>query len=202
MQRILKTIDRVENFTLVWTILVLAGIGFIQVITRYVFNYSFSWYEEMGRYLGVFIAFLGAAIGVKRESHFTMDLVVNNLKKPWHQLLKAFTSILSALFFILITFYSLKITIRMHGYGTTSPTMLIPMYIVYMPILLFSVVISFRFIVKAVQFIKEINNADDNQKGLNLATDIKVQGGPRLETDMKSATESSLSTANRDGGAE
>lgn len=176
MQRILKLIDRVENFTLVWTIMVLAVIGFIQVISRYVFNYSFSWYEELGRYLGVFIAFLGAAIGVKTESHFTMDLVVESLQKPWKQILKAFASMVSSLFFIMIIFYSFKIIVRMHGYGTTSPTMQIPMYIAYLPILLFSVVISFRFMVKGVCFIREIFRTD--QCSIN-PEEIKNHGGEK-----------------------
>jgi len=62
VKQIINFIDRVENFTLVWTILGLALIGFVQVLTRYIFNYSFTWFEELGRYLGVFIAFLGASL--------------------------------------------------------------------------------------------------------------------------------------------
>jgi C4-dicarboxylate transporter DctQ subunit len=53
LKRLFDTLDRIENITLVWTILGLALIGFVQVITRYVFNYSFTWFEELGRYLGV-----------------------------------------------------------------------------------------------------------------------------------------------------
>ena len=82
MQRFFSFINRVENITLVWTILALAVIGFIQVIARYVFNYSFTWFEELGRYVGVFVAFLGASIGVRTGSHFTMDLVVSHMDRP------------------------------------------------------------------------------------------------------------------------
>ncbi len=62
MQRFFHFIHRVEDLTLVWTILGLAVIGFIQVIARHVFNYSFTWFEELDRYLGVFIAFSGACL--------------------------------------------------------------------------------------------------------------------------------------------
>jgi TRAP-type C4-dicarboxylate transport system permease small subunit len=74
MKRLFETLDKIENITLVWTILGLAFIGFVQVITRYVFNYSFTWFEELGRYLGVFVAFLGASMGVKTGSHFAMEI--------------------------------------------------------------------------------------------------------------------------------
>ena len=47
MKEVSKYIDHVENTILVWTILGLAFLGFVQVITRYFFEYSFTWYEEL-----------------------------------------------------------------------------------------------------------------------------------------------------------
>ncbi len=156
MKRLFDLIDRIENFTLVWTILGLAFIGFVQVITRYVFNYSFTWFEELGRYLGVFVAFLGASIGVKTGSHFTMDLMVSHLKHPWQQMIRALTAGLSGLFFFAVAWYSWKLVFRMYGFETTSPTMEIPMYIAYLPIPVFSGFIGVRFMVKAIGFIRVI----------------------------------------------
>ncbi|MCG8636200.1 MAG: TRAP transporter small permease [Desulfobacterales bacterium] len=151
-------IDRVENTALVWTILSLALIGFVQVILRYVFNYSFTWFEELGRYLGVFIAFLGASIGVKTGSHFTMDLIVSRLGQPMRGVVKVFTHTLSALFFFTVAFYSWKIVGRMYGYETTSPTMQIPMYIAYLPIPVFSVFIGCRFLIRGTGFFREMRS--------------------------------------------
>ena len=149
MQRFFTFINRVENITLVWTILVLAAIGFVQVIARYVFNYSFTWFEELGRYMGVFVAFLGASIGVRTGSHFTMDLVVSHMGRPWQGLVRALTNCLAAGFFLVVTWHSWKLVMRMHGYETTSPTMQIPMYIAYLPIPVFSVFIAIRFLIQA-----------------------------------------------------
>jgi C4-dicarboxylate transporter DctQ subunit len=140
-----QLLDRAEKGLLVWTILGLALIGCIQVFTRYVLNYSFTWYEELGRYLGVFITFLGAAIGVKSSSHFAMDLFVRRLKHPWQQVLRIVTALLSAGFCLLVAWYSWKIVIRMCGYGTTSPAMGMPMYIAYLPIPFFSVIMALRY---------------------------------------------------------
>ncbi|MEH0022313.1 MAG: TRAP transporter small permease [Desulfobacter sp.] len=155
MQRITTFLDRVENTTLVWTILSLALIGFVQVIARYIFNYSFTWFEELGRYLGVFIAFLGASIGVKTGSHFTMDLIVSKLGQPLQGIVRALTHTLSALFFFTVAWYSWKIVMRMHGYETTSPTMGIPMYIAYLPIPVFSIFIGIRFLILGSRFARQ-----------------------------------------------
>ena len=146
----LDRLHRMENFVLVWTILILALIGFVQVFTRYLFNYSFTWFEELGRYVGVFVAFLGAAIGVRTGSHFTMDLIVTNLSPLWQRPIRLFTHLLSAGFFVIVAWYSYKTVMRMYGYETTSPTMEIPMYLAYMPIPVFSVVIAARFVIQGV----------------------------------------------------
>lgn len=156
MKKITDVIDKIERFTLVWTILGLAVIGFIQVFARYLFNYSFTWFEELGRYLGVFVAFLGGGIGVKTGSHFTMDLIVTHLKRPWRQILQCATSVLSALFFILVAGYSWKIVGRMYGYETTSPAMQMPMYLAYLPIPVFSMIMGFRFFTAGINFLKEL----------------------------------------------
>ena len=108
-----QLLDRAEKGLLVWTILGLALVGCVQVFTRYVLNYSFTWYEELGRYLGVFITFLGAAIGVKTSSHFAMDLFVRKLKHPWQQVLRIVTALVSVSFFVLVAWYSWKIVSRM-----------------------------------------------------------------------------------------
>jgi C4-dicarboxylate transporter, DctQ subunit len=164
LKKITAVIDKIERTTLVWTILGLALIGFIQVFARYIFNYSFTWFEELGRYLGVFVAFLGGGIGVKTGSHFTMDLIVIHLKRPWQQILQSITSVLSALFFILVAYYSWKIVIRMHGYGTTSPAMEMPMYLAYLPIPIFSMVMGFRFFAVGVNFLKELGPKGADQE--------------------------------------
>ena len=158
MKKITSIIDKIERVTLVWTILGLALIGFIQVFARYLFNYSFTWFEELGRYLGVFVAFLGGGIGVKTGSHFTMDLIVTHLKRPWQQILQCATSVLSALFFVLVAWYSWKIVGRMYGYETTSPAMQMPMYLAYLPIPIFSMVMGFRFFTVGINFMKELGS--------------------------------------------
>ena len=163
-KRLGQWFDHAEKAILVWTILGLAIVGFIQVITRYVFNYSFTWFEELGRYLGVFITFLGAAIGVKTGTHFAMDLFVLKLKAPWQRLLRCTTSLLSGTFCLIVVFYSWKIVSRLHGYDTTSPTMQIPMYIAYIPIPLFSFVMTIRFYHNALRYIWELQgNAGETE---------------------------------------
>jgi len=155
LQKIIHAIDRIEHFVLVWIILGLALIGSFQVLTRYGLNYSFSWFEELGRYMGVLIAFIGAGIGAKKGTHFSMDLIVGMLAKPYQYYLQCITGIVSSAFFFLVTVYSWKFVVRMYNFGATSSTMGIRMYIAYLPILIFSVVMAVRFLITGLGYIKK-----------------------------------------------
>ena len=164
-RRLSRILDRAENAVLVWTILGLALIGFIQVVSRYLFNYSFTWYEELGRFLAVFVAFLGAAIGVKTGSHFSMDLAVSHLARPWQEILRVSVAFLSSFFFLLIAWYAWKTILRLHGFGNTSPAMGIPMYLAYLPIPIFSLVIATRCLLSGCSLITSLSQGNADEEG-------------------------------------
>jgi C4-dicarboxylate transporter DctQ subunit len=157
MQKTVHIIDRIEHGVLVWSILGLAIFAFFQVFTRYLFDFSFIWFEEFSRYMGVFITFLGASIGAKKGIHFSMDMIVKILEPPYRNYLQFTTCIMSSAFFFLITFYTWKIIRRMFNFGSTSPAMGIDMYIAYLPILFFSVVMGVRFLLKGLRYIRPLN---------------------------------------------
>lgn len=51
------------------------ALSFTQVVLRYIFNNPQSWAEEVGRYLFVWITFLGAAVAFSRDTHIKVDAV-------------------------------------------------------------------------------------------------------------------------------
>ena len=50
-----------------------------QIILRYVLNTPLVWVEEMTVFLMIWMAFMGAAVGVRRGSHIAMTLLVDRL---------------------------------------------------------------------------------------------------------------------------
>ncbi len=64
--------------TLIASVLVAATVTltFTQVVLRYFFNNPQTWAEEVGRYLFVWITFLGAAVAFARDSHIRVDAVM------------------------------------------------------------------------------------------------------------------------------
>lgn len=49
------------------------------VFSRYVLVQTFTWYDEIARACFVWMVFLGAAAGVRRQAHFRLHLAVDRL---------------------------------------------------------------------------------------------------------------------------
>lgn len=72
MRRLINLPEIIVGFLLSFvTVLII-----IAVIFRYLLNAPISWYEELGRVIFMWIAFLGAAIGVKNKLHFGITFFV------------------------------------------------------------------------------------------------------------------------------
>ncbi len=69
-------VDLVE-FVLVSLITALCVDIFIGVYTRYVMGEATYWYEEVARYLFIWMSFLGAAVAVRRRMHYVVHIVVD-----------------------------------------------------------------------------------------------------------------------------
>jgi TRAP-type C4-dicarboxylate transport system permease small subunit len=60
-------------------VLALAVVVFLQVFNRFVLKAPLAWSEDLAMLLFQWVAFLGAAVGVKRMRHFGIELVVRKL---------------------------------------------------------------------------------------------------------------------------
>ena len=62
-----------------WVMIIGMGIASflitLQVVLRYVFNYSLSWGEEVTRYAIVWMSFVGAGMGIRKGAHICVDLL-------------------------------------------------------------------------------------------------------------------------------
>ena len=65
----------VEGLLLAMMVVLCADV-FLGVFSRYVLMSTFTWYDEIARLLFVWIVFLGAAVGVRRGTHFRLHLPV------------------------------------------------------------------------------------------------------------------------------
>ena len=145
MSKIGRILNNIEELVLGLTLLGLAVFVFIQVVLRYGFHFAFSWAQELGRYLTIFLTFLGASLGVKYGTHFSMEALVKYLPPRLSHLVQALANFLCGVFFFVIIYFALVQIEKLHRYGARTATLRMPMYIPYIPIPVFSLTMSLRF---------------------------------------------------------
>jgi len=151
--------ERLEEWTLAYTLLGIVFLSFIQVVLRYAFHYNFTWFEELGRYVCVFLTFLGASIAVKTGVHFSMDAIVQSVPGRVAHLMKAVVNFTCALFFVIIVYYATLHCMKLGRYGVKTAALRIPMFVPYLSIPVFSFIMGLRFLGKTIfHFRAFINN--------------------------------------------
>ena len=150
VKRLLHILGRLEEGTLALGLLGLALMYFIEVVRRYLFGHSFTWFEEFSRYFCVFLTFLGASLGVKYGMHFSMDYLVTRVGWRTGQVMKITGALISAFIFFLVAYYAWNHAWRMKRFGTTSAAMGLPMFWAYLPMAVFSATFALRFVGQVV----------------------------------------------------
>jgi TRAP-type C4-dicarboxylate transport system permease small subunit len=70
-----KLWNNMEEYLLVYSLMLSVGLVFIQVVMRYVFSNSLSWSEELARYLFLWQIWVGASYAVKEHRHLRIELI-------------------------------------------------------------------------------------------------------------------------------
>ncbi len=145
MKQLFTLLRRIEELVLSLTFLGLAIVAVIQVICRYGFDYSFTWFEEAGRYVGIFATFLGASLGVKYGMHFSMDLLSTSVSPLIGRILKVLIGLVCGSALLILAWYGFGLVQTNLKYGNTSAAMQMPMYLAYLPLPFFCFIMAIRF---------------------------------------------------------
>lgn len=105
----------------------------LQFITRYVFNDSAAWTEEIARYLLIASVFTGAAIGVARNNHIQVDFFYRYLPQRVGRALALAVDLLRVLFFAAATALTAQLMQRLAHYRMAVVDL--PMNLVYAVVL-------------------------------------------------------------------
>ncbi len=88
MENLIKKLNKVEEGLVGMALLGLAILTFVETALRYTVSYTFTWFGEFANYMMIFCTYLGAAIGVKYGTHFSMEALTEYCPDKVSHLLK------------------------------------------------------------------------------------------------------------------
>ena len=136
MKKAIEFIEKTPVTKIVSSILIMAMavIMTMNVVTRYVFNFSFKWGDEILRYMAVYLAFIGTAAAWEYAgTHVAVTLFVEKvLPEKVRPAIRLLSDIITLVFLGFVTRYGFVLVKKIQASHQASPALRVPMYLVYM----------------------------------------------------------------------
>lgn len=140
--------DRLLPFERLIAALAMAAIciiSFANVLVRYISNYSFAFTEEYSTFLMVLLTFVGASVGIARNSHMRVAFFAER-GRSWRRFSGTAARVASLVMFGMIAWYGGWLTWDQYRFEELSAGLGVPtwIYTIWMPLL--SVLIMARIL--------------------------------------------------------
>lgn len=109
----------------------------VNIVMRYIFDYPFSWTEELSIFLFVWIVFFGASVAAEQKRHVVLDLVISKIPKKWRRILQLFINLITIGFLIFVVIGGFKL--QPTTMGQYSTTLRIEKNWYYIPVVISSI---------------------------------------------------------------
>lgn len=153
LDRLFRVLRSVLYWFSVAAMSVMLVVIFAQVISRYVFNWTPEWSEELARYLFVWVTFIGSALIMGESGHLAVQFVPNHFKgTAVGKALEVLINLCGYVFIFILFFQGAKMT-RVMTFQI-SPGMEIPMSWVYAVIPLSSALMLLYLVKDTVRIVK------------------------------------------------
>lgn len=173
MEKLLKSLNKVLFWISVSSMAVMLVLIFLQVITRYIFNHTFEWSEELARFLFVWVVFLGSALIMGEGGHLAVQLLPRKFTgRPLGHAMNLFINACSYAFILLLLVQGAKMTSVMTF--QTAPGLGISMSWVYAVIPLSACLMMLYLVRDTVEIFRKMRCTEDPQDAAANADALSV----------------------------
>lgn len=135
MDKLFKKLDQIEDILLAVMIGTMVIVIFVATAFRFLKITTFSWSEELARYLMIGIVFIGISKGSRTNSHFTVSNFVSMLPTGLQRVMFFIRSGIIIAFCSLMTYQTFTYIQRVMQMNQKTPALHLPMWAVYMVML-------------------------------------------------------------------
>jgi TRAP-type C4-dicarboxylate transport system permease small subunit len=144
VRRWIEVLNKLEQATLVFLVLIMVGLAFLQIFLRIFFSFGIMWGDVALRHLVLWVGLLGATVATRESKHIHIDILPRLLTGKGRLLLGILLDLVSAFVCLLLAFAGFKFVSDEFMMKTTS-FLQIPGWIV-------TVIFPLAFSVIAIQF--------------------------------------------------
>lgn len=131
MKKIFSGLQKLEDFVLVLTFVIMILVSFAQVVNRNIFHAGISWFEEMARYCMVYMALLATEAGLRDNTQISITAITDKLHGVVRKWVQVLSKLVVVIFSAICFFASFQILETQLSSGQVSPGLHLPMVIPY-----------------------------------------------------------------------
>ncbi len=122
----------VNRWLIIAMMAAMVAMVFANVVSRYVWNYSYIWAEELSQYLMVWITFLGAGLALREGRHVAVELLQDQFPTRLKRAARALVIVLIIAFLAVLVFVGFQFA--SFAMEQETPVMQIPLGIPYLAV--------------------------------------------------------------------
>jgi C4-dicarboxylate transporter DctQ subunit len=156
--RLGRILDQFEKYVAGITLGFAALLVFLQVILRYFFGYSPSYFSELIRYSIVWSVFIGGSYALRQNKHLAIDILLLRMSERTRQFVQIFASAVGAVFCLYLAYMGWLVVLdTMHLGERSSSALGVPMYIPRLAVPVGAFLLFIRFVEKIVDSVAQIS---------------------------------------------
>lgn len=149
-----NTLHKFEGFILAFGVLCMALNTIAAVISRFIFNDALTFTDELNVIFIIITTFAGLSYAARKGRHIRMSALYDALPKPYRKCLMIFIALITSLFMLMLSYYSMLYILDVYESGRILPALEIPIFYIYLwvPVGFFITSLQYAFtIVKNLQ---------------------------------------------------
>ena len=134
LKKLFKFMTKIEIAIISILFVMMIACIFIQVINRNITKLTINWTEELARYCMIYVAMLGAEIGLRDGSQMCVEMFSSWFPQICQGFIDIIGTIINAFFCSVAGYASVLLILNNFQSGQTSPNLHMPMWIPYLAV--------------------------------------------------------------------
>ena len=153
--RLLKGLAVVEDALLVLLLAAMIGVAGLQIVLRNLFNESLVWADPLLRVAVLWVGMIGAMVATRSDHQITIDVVSRFLPRSWRAGARVVTDSFTAVVSAVLAWAAFRLMLEDKAAGGLTIAF-VPVWVCEAVLPVAFAVIALRYILYAVQHVKEI----------------------------------------------
>ncbi len=151
--RLENTLLKVNHAVLIGLMAVMAVLVFANVVSRYIFNHSFVWAEELSRYMMIWGTFLGSGLVLRIGAHIAVDVFQDMVPRRVAQTMRL--GVLAVMLVCILAMGWLGTQYVLFAWGQETPILNWNFGVVYLAIPMGAVLMLLHLALIAIPFVRD-----------------------------------------------